>query len=101
MKTENKQGNIQETLPDLPRGADISFISLVSAHSAGTESKMEIHTLSFSGVKRMEQSYVPWPLGFFSGPIHLILLGSLCVDKIVCIIAQSLAHNEWPLPWRC
>jgi hypothetical protein len=55
---------------------------------------MEIHTLSFSGVKRMEQSYVPWPLGFFSGPVRLIFLGSLCVDKIVCIIVQSLAHNE-------
>jgi hypothetical protein len=61
---------------------------------------MEIHTLSFSGVKRMEQSYVPWSLGFFSGPVHLVLLGSLRIYKIVGIIVQSLAHNEWPLPWR-
>jgi hypothetical protein len=76
MKIENRQGNIPEAVPDLPRGADISFISLVPAYSASTKNKMEIHTLSFSGVKRTEQSYVPWPLGFFSGPVHLIFLGA-------------------------
>jgi hypothetical protein len=66
---------------DLPQGADISFISLVPAYSAGTESKMEIHTLSFSGVKGTEQSYVSWLLGFFSGPVHLVALGSLRIYK--------------------
>jgi hypothetical protein len=53
-KNEFKQQIYTGDSAQTPRDADITFISLVPTHNAGTPSKMEIHTLCRLGVKGTE-----------------------------------------------
>ena len=51
-------------------------------------------------IKRAKQSYIPRSFGLLSGSVHPVLHLLLCINKIIGIIVQSIAHYKWSFPRR-
>ena len=60
----------------------------------------ETPTSFSSRVERTEKCYVPWLFGLLIRLVDFVLDWFLGIYKIIRIIMESLAHYEWPLPWR-